>query len=38
MQTIDDGVGVNDACLNLLQKIFTTHPTLEQETVDRLSA
>lgn len=28
MQEIGDGVGVNDACLNLLQKIFTTHPTL----------
>lgn len=37
MQEIGDGVGVNDACLNLLQKIFTTHPTLEQETVERLS-
>jgi electron transfer flavoprotein beta subunit len=22
----------NDVCLNLLQKIFTTHPTLERET------
>ena len=29
---------VNDICLNLLQKIFTTHPTLEAETVERLSA
>lgn len=29
---------VNDVCLNLLQKIFTTHPTLEEETVERLSA
>jgi electron transfer flavoprotein beta subunit len=28
---------VNDACLNLIQKIFTTHPTLEDETVERLS-
>jgi len=37
-QTVDDGAGVHDVCLNLLQKIFTTHPTLEQETVDRLSA
>ena len=27
-----------DICLNLLQKIFTQHPTLEAETVDRLSA
>lgn len=38
MQEVGDGASVNDACLNLLQKIFTTHPTLEQETVDRLSA
>ncbi|MEY2893305.1 MAG: hypothetical protein RJA98_3213 [Pseudomonadota bacterium] len=38
MQTVGDGAGVNDVCLNLLQKIFTTHPTLEQETVERLSA
>ncbi|HEV6966042.1 MULTISPECIES: electron transfer flavoprotein subunit beta/FixA family protein [Roseateles] len=38
MQEVGDGSGVNDVCLNLLQKIFTTHPTLEQETVDRLSA
>lgn len=37
MQAIGDGVGVNDACLNLLQKVFA-HPTLEQETVERLSA
>jgi electron transfer flavoprotein beta subunit len=29
---------VNDVTLNLLQKIFTTHPQLEQEMVDRLSA
>ncbi|NML16095.1 electron transfer flavoprotein subunit beta/FixA family protein [Azohydromonas caseinilytica] len=28
----------NDVCLNLLQKIFTAQPTLEQETVERLSA
>ena len=27
-----------DICLNLLQKIFTTHPALEDETVERLSA
>ena len=27
-----------DICLNLLQKIFTTHPALEEETVERLSA
>ena len=38
MQEVGDGMGLNDVCLNLLQKIFTTHPTLEQETVDRLSA
>ena len=38
MQAVDDGASVNDVCLNLLQKIFTTHPTLEQETVERLSA
>jgi len=29
---------VQDVCLNLLQKIFTTHPLLEEELVDRLSA
>lgn len=38
IQEVGDGTNVNDVCLNLLQKIFTTHPTLEQETVDRLSA
>jgi len=38
MQEVGDGTNVNDVCLNLLQKIFTTHPTLEQETVERLSA
>jgi electron transfer flavoprotein beta subunit len=38
MQEVGEGAGVNDVCLNLLQKIFTTHPTLEQETVERLSA
>ncbi len=37
MQEVGDGASLNDVCLNLLQKIFTTHPTLEQETVDRLS-
>jgi electron transfer flavoprotein beta subunit len=37
-QEVGDGTNVNDVCLNLLQKIFTTHPTLEQETVERLSA
>ncbi len=29
---------VDDVCLDLLQKIFTRHPTLEDETVKRLSA
>jgi electron transfer flavoprotein beta subunit len=38
MQEVGDGSSVNDVCLNLLQKIFTTHPTLEEETVERLSA
>jgi electron transfer flavoprotein beta subunit len=38
MQEVGDGTNVNDVCLILLQKIFTTHPTLEQETVERLSA
>ncbi len=28
---------VHDICLNVMQKIFTTHPTLEAETVERLS-
>jgi electron transfer flavoprotein beta subunit len=28
----------HDVALNLLQKIFTTHPTLEEELVERLSA
>ena len=28
---------VNDICLNLIQKIFTRHATLEDETVERLS-
>ncbi|MEK8026541.1 electron transfer flavoprotein subunit beta/FixA family protein [Pseudaquabacterium rugosum] len=37
LQAVGDGASLNDVCLNLLQKIFTTHPTLEQETVDRLS-
>ncbi|MBL8330767.1 MAG: electron transfer flavoprotein subunit beta/FixA family protein [Rubrivivax sp.] len=37
MQTVADS-NVNDVCLNLLQKIFTQHPTLEEETVERLSA
>jgi electron transfer flavoprotein beta subunit len=38
MQAVGDAGSPGDVCLNLLQKIFTTHPTLEQETVDRLSA
>ena len=38
MQAVGEGTGVNDVCLNLLQKIFTQHPTLEAETVERLSA
>lgn len=37
MQVVSDS-SVNDVCLNLLQRIFTTHPTLEDETVERLSA
>jgi electron transfer flavoprotein beta subunit len=28
---------VNDVTLNLLQKIFTAHPQLEEELVERLS-
>ena len=28
---------VGDVCLNVLQKIFTTHPALEDEIVERLS-
>lgn len=37
LQVVDDS-SVQDVCLNLLQRIFTTHPTLEDETVERLSA
>ncbi|MFO1273208.1 MAG: electron transfer flavoprotein subunit beta/FixA family protein [Rubrivivax sp.] len=37
VQTVADS-NVNDVCLNLLQKIFTRHPLLEEETVERLSA
>jgi electron transfer flavoprotein beta subunit len=37
VMTVADS-SVNDVTLNLLQKIFTTHPQLEQEMVDRLSA
>lgn len=37
MQVVADSTP-GDVCLNLLQKIFTQHPTLEDETVERLSA
>lgn len=37
VQTVADS-NVGDVCLNLLEKIFTQHPTLEAETVERLSA
>ncbi len=37
VQTVADS-NVNDVCLNLLQKIFTRHPLLEEETLQRLSA
>jgi electron transfer flavoprotein beta subunit len=37
MMVVSD-TNVNDVCLNLLQKICTTHPTLGEETVERLSA
>jgi len=37
VQVVADS-NVQDVCLNLLQKIFTTHPTLEEETVERMSA
>lgn len=33
-----DTAGADDVCRQLLHKIFTTHPTLEQETVERLGA
>ncbi|HJV59496.1 MAG TPA: electron transfer flavoprotein subunit beta/FixA family protein [Albitalea sp.] len=36
MQVVADS-NVHDVTLNLLQKIFTTHPLLEQEIVDSLS-
>jgi len=36
MQVVADS-SANDVCLNLLQKIFTQHPTLEDEIVERLS-
>ena len=37
MQSVAD-TSVQDVTLNLLQKIFTAHPAIEQELVDRLSA
>lgn len=37
MQVVAD-TNVQDVTLNLLQKIFTAHPKLEDELVDRLSA
>jgi electron transfer flavoprotein beta subunit len=39
MQSVLADSSRNDVCLNLLQKIFTQHPTLEREIlVERLSA
>ena len=37
VQVVDD-TSPQDVALNLIQKIFTQHPTLEEETVERLSA
>jgi electron transfer flavoprotein beta subunit len=37
MQVVAD-ISVGDVTLNLLQRIFTTHPQIEEELVDRLSA
>ena len=37
MQVVADS-SPNDVVLNLLQKIFTTHPQIEEELVERLSA
>ena len=37
MQVVADS-SAQDVSLNLLQKIFTTHPLLEQALVDTLSA
>ena len=37
MQVVEDS-SPQDVTLNLLQKIFTTHPQIEAELVDRLSA
>jgi electron transfer flavoprotein beta subunit len=36
MQVVADS-SVHDVTLNLLQKIFTAHPVLEEELVERLS-
>jgi electron transfer flavoprotein beta subunit len=37
VETVADS-SAHDVCLNLLQKIFTRHPLLEDELVERLSA
>jgi electron transfer flavoprotein beta subunit len=37
MQSVAD-TSAQDVTLNLLQKIFTAHPMLEEELVERLSA
>lgn len=37
VQAVAD-TNVNDVCMNLLQKIFTGHATLEEELIERLSA
>lgn len=37
MLVVEDS-SVSDVCLNAIQKIFTRHATLEEETVERLSA
>ncbi len=37
VQVVAD-TNVNDVVLNLLQKVFTTHPQLEQDLIDGLSA
>ena len=36
VQVVADS-NAHDVCLNLLERIFTQHPTLEEETVERLS-
>jgi electron transfer flavoprotein beta subunit len=35
---VEQDSSVNDVCLNLLQKIFTTHPQIEETLVEQLSA